>query len=129
MTDKVLIVTSPDDIHLDGVRILAVNLTPEQGQFISAAFLKLDNVFTNIVNYVWNTGDPMPWFLDKKVKSNLIIFNADAETTLTGYLAAHQNSYYFGNLKDLEQANNRAIYNIDQFVNLLERVSKNYEPL
>ena len=129
MTDKVLVITAPDDVQLDGVRILAVNLTQEQGQFISSALLQFDNFFIDVINYVWNTGDPMPWFLDKKVKSDLIIFNADAETTITGYLAAHSNAYYFGNLKDLEQANNRAIYSTNQFLSLLEKISNNYEPI
>lgn len=129
MNNKILVATPPDDTQLDGVRILCVNLTHEQGQLVSAALLKFDNTFINIINYVWNTGDPMSWFLDKKTKSDIIIFNADAETTITGYLAAHSKAYYFGNLKDLEQANNRTIYSINQLLTLLEKVSNNYEPL
>ncbi len=130
MSDKILVVTSPDDVALDGIRILAINLTNEQGQFVSNALLQFDTTFVNVINYIWHTGDAMPWLLDKKVKSDLIIFNADSEdSTLTGYFAAHLNSYYFGNLKDLGQANNRAIYSSDQLLNLLEKIKDQYEPI
>jgi len=124
MTDKILVITPPDDVVIDGIRILAVNLSQEQGQILSNALMQFDNVFVNVINYVWKTGDAIPWFLDKKVKADIIIFNADVDNnTITGYLAAYPNSYYFGTLKDLEQANNRAIYSTKQLLTLLENIS------
>ena len=130
MSDKILVVTAPDDVVIDGIRILAINLNTEQGQFVSNALLQFDTTFVNVINYTWNTGDPMAWLLDKKVKSDLIIFNADSDdSTIIGYFAAHFNSYYFGNLKDLRQANNRAIYSSNQLLNVLEKIKDQYEPI
>jgi hypothetical protein len=131
MSDNILIVTPPDDTVLDGIRLLHVELTPEQSQTISAALL-LSAVDQTVINYVWRTGDSVQWLLDKKSKSDIIIFNANASVNGTtelfiGYIAAQPNSYYFGYLKDLHMANNRAIYNTDDIINLLEKTSKNYE--
>jgi hypothetical protein len=128
MTDKILVITAPDDAPLDGIRILAVNLTQEQGQIISNALLQFDNFNINILNYVWKMGDSVAWLLDKKIKSDLIIFNADAEdNTITGYLSAHAKSHYFGTLKDLHLANDRAIYSTEDVLTLLETMVKKHE--
>jgi len=128
MTDKILVVTAPDDVQLDGVRILAVNLTQEQGQIISNALLQFDNFSVNILNYVWKTGDDIDWLLDKKIKSDVIIFNADTDNnTITGYLSAQSKSYYFGTLKDLHLANDRAIYSTSDVLTLLEIMVKKHE--
>ena len=128
MTDKIIVVTPPDDIVLDGIRILAVNLAPEQGQIISNALLQFDNFNINIINYVWNTGNDIAWLLDKKIKSDVIIFNANVDdNTITGYLSAHTKSYYFGILKDLHLVNDRAIYTIEDVLTLLEIIVKKHE--
>jgi hypothetical protein len=128
MTDKIIVVTPPDDVAIDGIRILVVCLTQEQGQVISNALLQFDNFNVNVVNYVWNTGNDVAWLLDKKTKSDAIIFNADIDSnTITGYLAAHTKSYYFGTLKDLHLANNRAIYTTEDVLTLLEILVKKHE--
>ena len=128
MTDKILLITAPDDTPLDGIRILAVNLTQEQGQIVSNALLQFDNFSINILNYVWKTGDGVAWLLDKKNKSDVIIFNADAEdNTIIGYLAAQSKSYYFGTLKDLHLANDHAIYSTEDVLTLLEIIVKKHE--
>jgi hypothetical protein len=128
MTDKILVITNPDDASLDGIRILAVNLTQEQGQIVSNALLQFDNFSINILNYVWKTSDSVAWLLDKKIKSDVIIFNADAEdNTITGYLSAQSKSYYFGTLKDLHLVNDRAIYSTEDVLTLLETMVKKHE--
>ena len=128
MTDKILIVTSPDDVTLDGIRILAVNLTQEQGQIVSSALLQFDNFNVTITNYVWKTGNDTSWLIDKKFKSDVIIFNADdTNSTIVGYMAAQAKSYYFGTLKDLHLANNRTIYSADDILLLLEKIVKKHE--
>lgn len=121
MIDKILIVTAPDDSLLDGKRILAVNLSIDQKQFISDALNQAENS-KNIIVYIWNDLENLEWMLDKKQKSDLIIFNADSPNDLiTGYMAAQPNSYYFGSLKSLQAVNNSAINNIDQCVDLINR--------
>lgn len=127
MSDRILVVTSPDDTLLQGIRIVHIDLTDEQGFFVSSSLMKI-NYPDTIINYVWKLGDPIDWLLDKLLKGDLIIFNADSTNqTLVGWLAAQRNSYYFGNLKDLHIVNDHAIYSVDDILNLLEKISKNHE--
>lgn len=126
MSNQVIVVTSPDDVQNDGVRILLVNLTSEQTQVISDSLTNLENIPT-IITYVWNSVDDKDWFIDKKHKSDIIIFNADSEDQLiTGYLAAQRNSYYFGTLKILSAVNKSAIYTIDHTISILEDAINTY---
>jgi hypothetical protein len=126
MSDKVIVVTPPDDILIDGLRILLVDLTTEQSQIVSNALLAVNSPYS-IVNYVWKTNDPVTWLLDKKSKSDVIIFNCDgASDIIIGYIAAQPNSYYFGILRDLHIANNSAIYNTDQIITLLENAIQHH---
>lgn len=124
MTDKILVVTAPDDVLIDGIRILLVDLTQDQNQIVSKALLNLEIPVT-VISYSWNHRDTIDWVLDKKAKSDLIIFNADSDNDLlVGYLSAHSNSHYFGILKDLHLVNNRAIYSVENVLTLLENISK-----
>ena len=126
MTDKVLLVTAPDDVLVDSIRILLVDIVPEQQQIISDALTQLDNS-PDIVLYVWNSTNDTSWLLDKKLKSDAIIFNANSENdVIIGYMAAQSNSHYFGTLKILSMVNNSTIYNIDQVSTILENVIKQY---
>lgn len=128
MTDRILVVTPPDDILLQGIRILHVNLDEEQSSIVSNALMQT-NLPHNIINYVWKMGDRVDWLLDKTAKSDLIIFNANGPTdpgldVILGWTAAQPQSYYFGTLRDLHQANDRVIYNSDDILNLLGKISK-----
>ena len=126
MTDKVLLVTAPDDVLIDGIRILLVDIVPEQQQIISDALTQLDNS-PDIVVYVWNSDNDTSWLLDKKLKSDAIIFNADSENdVIIGYMAAQSNSHYFGTLKILSMVNKSTIYDTDQVLIILENKIKQY---
>lgn len=121
MSDKIILVTPPDDILVDAVRFLLVDLSRDQTQHVSDTLARLDSPST-IVLYMWNSADNVEWLLDKKLKSQAIIFNADSDNDIiTGYMAAQSNAHYFGTLRSLSNANNRAIYNIDQIYNLMEK--------
>lgn len=118
MADKVLVVTSPDDVLLDAYRILVVGLNPEQSKVISDTLLKI-KYSGNVVLYLWDSGDA-DWLLDKKHKSDLIIFNADHENqALVGFMTAQKNAHYFGQLKFLASANAKAIYASEDLEQLL----------
>jgi hypothetical protein len=121
MSDKILVVTPPDDTLLNGIRILHVELNEEQSQIASSALINSNTQHT-IINYVWKMSDSVEWLLDKITKSNFILFNADsgANDLIIGYIAAQPNSYYFGTLRDLNLVNNSVIYNADQIINILE---------
>jgi hypothetical protein len=125
MTERVILVTDPDDVLLDGVRLLFVNLTPEQQTLISETLGKIESTAT-VIAYMWNAGNPVSWLLDKHVKCDLIISNADCDNSqmILGYIIAQTNSHYFGTLKDLHMVNDRAIYNAEQLFNLLEKTLK-----
>ena len=126
MTNKVILVTEPDDVNYDALRILLVNLTTDQTQLLSEALSKIDHMPVTVL-YIWTNGDTN-WLFDKKHKSNQIIFNAEHQNQIiTGYMAAQQDSAYFGTLKDLDKVNIKAIYNIDDCIKLFETAIGNYE--
>jgi len=118
--DNILVVTPPDDIHIDGFRLLLVDLTADQSQIVSDSLLHLKSL-PNVVVYSWNSSDLDEWLLQKKKKSDLIIFNAESSKhLLIGYLAAQINTYYFGTLRRLATVNNRVLLNTDQCIELLD---------
>ena len=128
MSDKVIVVTPPDDILLQGIRITHVELTDEQSSIVSNALLRTEIPHT-IINYVWKMGDRVDWLLDKIAKSDIVFFNADGpvdpgKEIIIGWTAAQPQSYYFGTLRDLHLANDRVIYNSDNILTLLERLTK-----
>jgi hypothetical protein len=103
-----------------------VDLVPEQQQIVSNALAQLATI-PNVVLYIWNSSDDASWLLDKKSKSDTIIFNANSENdVIIGYMAAQSNSHYFGTLKILSLVNNSTIYNIEQVSTILENVIKQY---
>ncbi len=119
MSDNVIIVTSPDEYLADGFRFMIVDLDEVQTKMVSDALLHLKYSGTIIV-YYYRSADPIEWFLDKKPKSDFIIFNAESDNDLlVGYLAAQKNSYYFGTLKTLSKANKSAIYSVEDITSSL----------
>lgn len=127
MSNKIVIITPPDDVQYDGVRILLVGLTTEQSKLISDALTKLESTSTVIV-YLVNYSDDISWIMDKKHKSDLIIFNADGDNdVIIGYMSAQPNSHYLGTLKLLAGVNNSAIYSEEQVSQILEDTVKHYE--
>ena len=129
MTDRIVIVTPPDDILTDGVRVLLFDLADEHTAILSDALKQLRETTANAVVYSYNSwNENIDWLIDKKHKSDLIIFNANSNNDLmVGYLAAQPNAHYFGTLKSLHNANNCAIYNTDQAIQLLEKTLTTYE--
>lgn len=125
-TNKITLVSAPDDVYQDGLRICLVGLTKEQSSIISDSLNLLDYI-PNTVIYVWNNEDYV-WLIDKKQKSQIIIFNAEFENQeLVGYLSAHTKSYYLGTLRTLGIINKNVIYDIDQLINLFKESISTYE--
>jgi hypothetical protein len=130
MTDKILVITPPDDTVLQGIRITHVQLTEEQSSIVSTALLEC-NLPHTIINYVWKMGNSVEWLLDKIAKSDLVIFNAHSPNNgaielIIGWTAAQPQSYYFGTLRDLHLANDRVIYTSDDILTLLEKSIKQH---
>lgn len=121
MSDKILLVTDPDDSFEQGLRILVAYLEPDQSSLISDCLLGFQSM-PNIIMYSANELSDNRWMIDKIQKSDLIIFNADSSNqTMVGYLAGKMNSCYFGNLKDLFVVNTAVILDPHQLKENLER--------
>jgi hypothetical protein len=52
------------------------------------------------------------------------MYSNGAIELIIGYIAAQPQSYYFGTLRDLHLANDRAIYNTNDILSLLEKTGK-----
>jgi hypothetical protein len=119
MTNKIVLVTSPDDVVEMGQRISVVDLDIEQSDELSQA-LKMLELPDTVIVYRWTIGDNVDWLIDKIYKSNAVIFNADSlNQTLVGFLAAQKNSAYFNNLLSLNNVNKSMLYNRDQCLTFL----------
>lgn len=125
--DQMLLVSAPDDVALEGVRLLIVGLTPEQSNIVSTVLTTIETA-PRVIVYVWNEHDSVDWLTDKIYKSQLILFNAEFENqTLVGYLAGKLNSHYFGSLKSINQINNSMIFDENQCRTILTNLFKKYE--
>ena len=127
MTNKITLITPPDDIFDDALRMILVDLTQEQSQLVSDALISMD-ISINIVAYVWNNTNTIEWLIDKKHKSQLVIFNADSDNAeLNGYLSAHSNSYYMGTLRSIGITTKRAIKDQSQCSEILNHFIVEYD--
>lgn len=121
MNNKIVAVTNPDDVLLDGNRILIAGLTEEQMSVVSSTLSEVEE-FERIILYIWNESDDINWLLDKKLKSDLIIFNAGMfDKILVGYLSAQPNSCYFGTLQSISKVNDSEIKDLSQLITLMEK--------
>ena len=117
--NRITIVTPPDDITQDGVRILVYGCTKEQTLLISSVIYQLEECKPTII-YVSNGQNDSEWALDKKLKCSIIVFNAEADDqTMIGYLTAQTNSYYFGQLRTLDGVNGNRINTEEQLTTII----------
>jgi hypothetical protein len=127
MTDKIIVVTPPDDVLQLGFRVLAVDLTTDQLNHLSLAVQELETS-ENIIVFVWKLGSDINWVLDKTYKSNAIIFNADSiDQTLIGFLAGKKKSAYFGDLKSLKEVNKSVLHDKEHCIIFLNNFLGSYE--
>lgn len=129
MTDRITVVTDPDDVFQPGFRILTVDLTVEQLDEVSKSLKNLETQ-EDVVVYVWKVGSDINWLLDKIYKSNSIIFNADStDQTLVGFLASKNKSAYFGELRSIKEVNKSVVFNCDQCTDFFNRYLGLYEQI
>jgi hypothetical protein len=126
MTEKVILVTDPDDTHENGFRLLLVDLSVEQSDLVSKALTTL-NTDTTIIVYNYPLQDKVEWLLDKMRKCDKIIFNADSiDQTLVGYFSSYDNASYFGNLRSLNKVNTSVVYDTESCKQILEKAIDYY---
>lgn len=124
MTNRIVLVTQPDDVFDLGIRILVIDLTIEQSNELSEALKNLDTE-DDIIVYKWTFGDDIQWCIDKIYKADLIFFNAESQNqTLAGFLAAQKKSAYFGNLMSLNSVNKSVVYDRDSCLNFFNQKLK-----
>jgi hypothetical protein len=127
MNSSAVVITPPDDLALDGTRILLVDLDSVQTQLISDALKNIDYT-GRVILYFWKSVDDIDWMIDKKHKSSTIFFNADSTNDLiVGYLSAQPNSHYFGTLRSLSTLVGPAINSFEQCMDILTRSIGDYE--
>ena len=120
MSERVIVVTPPDDVLVEAKRILLFDPTVDQTQMISQCLSDIELINT-VVFYIWRTGDDLNWLLDKALKYDLLILNADtSEQSMLGYLFSKPNSYYLGNIRSLSQLKNNQIYDADHLNTILK---------
>lgn len=120
MANNIIVVTPPDDILSEAKRILLFDPTLAQTQLISQSLNDLD-LNTTVIFYIWRFGDDLNWLLDKFLKYDVAILNAETqEQGLLGYLFAKQHTYYLGQIRSLDKIKKSAIYDIDHLNNILK---------
>lgn len=118
--NNITLVTPPDDILSDGFRILLADISREQSKIVTEALGNLEKTLP-IVVYVWDSEQTIEWLIDKKHKSDVIIFNAASENReVVGYMTAQSNAYYMGTLRSFEIINNRVIRDIESCIKIFE---------
>lgn len=127
MTDKIVLVSAPDDVAYEGVRLLFVDLDDQQSEIMSQSLLSLNNI-PRVIAYTWKHGEDVDWVIDKSRKSDLIVFNAESyDQTLIGYFAGKLNAYYFGTLRSLSKVNSSVIFDVGQCSELFINTFDKYE--
>lgn len=123
MTNKITMVTDPDDSQASAMRITLVSLSIEQENLVSAV-LQNSELSCDIILYIWQYGNSVNWLLDKRTKSDLVIFNADMYNQIVcGFLSAFKNSYYFGTIKDIDIYNSNCLQSKED----IEKIFIKYE--
>jgi hypothetical protein len=126
MTDKVLLITEPDDSYIEGLRFLLFDLDHSQYEIFSQSLLTFKSLPTVII-YNSTASTTPQWTIDKIIKSDLILFNANSEhQQLVGYICSKTKSYYFGELRDLGLVNKSVIFDSHQLKELLEKTFETY---
>lgn len=126
MTNQITLVTAPDDILVDGIRILAYDLLPDQSKILSDALQSL-NIDIDVITYIAKSSDDPSWVLDKKQKCSIIVLNAESQDqTMVGYLAAQPSSFYFGNLRSINIVNNKCINSKETITTIMEGEASKY---
>lgn len=122
MSEKIIVVTPPDDIWDDAERITLVDLNPEQSKTISDIITSVD-ITSNIVIYNFQHLNDEQWLVDKIQKSQLVFYNAESDNQLlVGYLLNNKNAYSLGVRRGLDFVNNRKILEQQEIRTMIENL-------
>ena len=114
MNRKISLITAPDDLEFDAIRILAVCLSPDQSNTLSDV-LKVLEVEKDINLYIYNHADDLYWLVDKAHKADIIFVNGALENQkVAGWLASKRQSCFFDDAPLHKALNNTIVYSKEQ---------------
>ena len=121
MSNKIFIITAPDDVEYDALRILVVDLAPEQSHLLSEV-LKTIKVDRDINLYVYSNLDDVTWLIDKSNKADYIFANPlSDDQQIVGYIASKRQSHFFGETKITKSLNKTPILCQEQIAETLRK--------
>ena len=119
MTSKIFVITAPDDVDYDALRIVSADLTPEQSQMLSNV-LKNISLDRDINLYVHSNSDDYQWVIDKSGKADLIFGNTVSDDQqIVGFLASKRQSHFFGDSKLTKSLNKKSIFSEEQIAQII----------
>ena len=121
MSSKIFVITDPDDVEYDALRIVAVDLAPEQSHSLSEV-LKTIQIDKDINLYVYSNSDDVAWLIDKSNKADYIFANPQSDDQqIVGYIASKRQSHFFGETKITKSLNKTPILCQEQITETLRK--------
>ena len=117
MTNKLLIVTSPDYFHGNMMKALIINPTADEKNLLQE-WLKESNL--EMALFVYNNDRDINWLLNIASTVDSIYFNVDNTTDISynyiSYLISNQKVTYNSRELDYSIINNNRIYSINEYI-------------
>ena len=119
MNSKIVLITAPDDVEYDALKIAAVDLAPEQSESLSQVVKNLD-IDRDINLYVYNLWDDLKWIIDKSSKADIVFANAGSDNQqLLGFLASKRHTHLFGESALGKALNKEPVFSQQQLEHIL----------
>jgi len=117
VTNKLILVTSPDYFHGDMMKSLLINPTADEKNHVQE-WLKDNDV--DMTLYVYNNDDNAAWLLNIASTSNSIYFNVDNTTDISynyiSYIIANQKVTYKSQNLDYSLINQNRTFDINEYI-------------
>lgn len=117
MTNKLLIITSPDYFHGNIQRALLINPTAEEKNLVQEWLKENDN---EMALYLYNNDDNICWLLNVASTSDSIYFNIDNTTDISynyiSYLISNTKVTYKSLNIDYSLINQNRTYDINEYI-------------
>ena len=117
MTNKLLIVTSPDYFHGNYTKALIINPSSDEKNLVQE-WLKENDM--DIVFYVYNNNNDITWLLNVASTADSIYFNVDNTSDISynyiSYLISNPKVTYKSQQLDYSLINQNRTYDINEYI-------------